>query len=281
MSKHRRFLWFLLGCILISIAPAPSAIAQITIRDAKRLPVFQLSGATSDPQALALALRALAALWGNQVIHDVTLTGNVTWVSGNSETGTAALEALGTNESRIDLALPDGTRTEIRDASAGFAQGKWINPDGKSGMFAAHNAMTDAVWFFPALGSLTGGPNIVLSYVGPETRNGQSVQHLRSCHYQTPSPNTPDLTEQQLSTMDFYLDAASSLPVAVVFNQHPDDNARVNIPIEVDYSNYQPISGVLVPMHIQKSMNGAPLLDVTLTGVVFNSGLALSEFSVN
>ena len=81
--------------------------------------------------------------------------------------------------------------------------------------------------------------------------------------------------------MDFYLDAASSLPVAVVFNQHPDDNARVNIPIEVDYSNYQPISGVLVPMHIQKSMNGAPLLDVTLTGVVFNSGLALSEFSVN
>jgi len=81
--------------------------------------------------------------------------------------------------------------------------------------------------------------------------------------------------------MDFYLDAASSLPTALVFNDHPDKDALVNIPVEIDFSDYQQISGMQVPMHIQKLMNGTLLLDITLTGAVFNTGLALTEFSVN
>jgi hypothetical protein len=81
--------------------------------------------------------------------------------------------------------------------------------------------------------------------------------------------------------VDFYLDAGSSLPVAIVFNQHPDNNARVNIPVEIDFSSYQTISGVLVPMHIQRISNGTTILDITLTAAVLNSGLTTSEFSVN
>ena len=74
--------------------------------------------------------------------------------------------------------LPDGTRTEIRDASTGISQGKWIALDGTSGMYALHNAMTDAVWFYSALGALAVGPNVVLSFVGLEYRNRQEVQRL-------------------------------------------------------------------------------------------------------
>lgn len=235
----------------------------------------------SDPQALALASSAIAALTGGRSIQDVTLLGDVTWNAGNNDTGTVTLRALGSNESRVDLALAAGTRSEIRDASTGAAKGKWDSPDGKSGVFAYQNTMTDAVWFFPAFGSLAGGPNVVLSYVGQESRNDQPVQHLRSIIYHPELSGGAGPSLQRLSTMDFYLDATSLLPVAVLYNQHPDDNVAVNIPIEIDYSNYQSVSGVQVPMHIQKSANGSLTLDVAVTSAAFNSGLSMSLFSVN
>lgn len=272
---------FIIAVFYISrrTAPCIRRAARCALAAALLTCLASAQSTASDPQAVVFAANAIAAMSGSQVVNDVTLTGNATWDSGNSEAGTVTLKALGLTESRIDLVLSEGTRTEIRDASTGIAQGKWINPNGGSGMLSGQNTMTDAVWFFPVLSSLASGSNIVLSYVGLETRNGQPVQHLRS--YQSSAPVGPVATVQQLSTMDFYLDASSSLPAAVVFNQHPDNNAGVNIPIEVDYSDYQSISGVQVPMHIHKSMNGAPLLDITLTTAVFNSGLALSQFSAN
>src|SRR5437660_6420520 len=65
---------------------------------------------TSTSQAVAYAARAISALTGGAPIHDVTLTGSVTW--NGSDTGTATLVALGTGESRMDLVLVSGTRTE-------------------------------------------------------------------------------------------------------------------------------------------------------------------------
>jgi hypothetical protein len=232
----------------------------------------------TDPQASSLALQAIAALQGKSVIHDITLTGNATWGTGDGQTGTVTLRAFGSTESRIDLALPDGTRTEIRDASAGYAQGQWTNPDGTAGMFASHNMMTDAVWFFPALMSLAPNPNTILTYVGLENLDDHSVQHIRS--YVATSDSSSGTSNQQLSTMDFYLDPSGLVPYAVIFNQHPDGNRLVNIPIKVVFSNYQAIAGVLVPMHIQRFMNNASILDITLSSAQFNTGLATADFAV-
>jgi uncharacterized protein involved in high-affinity Fe2+ transport len=233
---------------------------------------------SSNPQAVAYAAQSIAAMTGSTAISDVTLTGSVTW--NGSAAGTATLRALGTGESRMDLVLASGTRTEIRDAQTGVQLGRWIAPNNVSGNFAFQNCWTDPVWFFPILGSLAAGPNVVLSYIGPETRNEGSVQHLQSYTYQ---PNQPGLTPspQQLSTMDFYLDATTLLPAAVTFNAHPDNNSATNLLIEVDFSNYQTVNGVVVPMHIQKYQQGNLMVDVAVTGALFNTGLPLSIFTIN
>lgn len=231
----------------------------------------------SDPQASSFAAQSIAALTGGTSISDVTLTGNVAW--NGSDTGTATLKALSTGESRMDLALTAGTLTEIRDAQTGTQLGKWINPNNASGRFASQNCQTDAVWFFPALGSLAAGPNVVLSYIAQETRNGQTVQHLQSYIYQSNPP--PGGQTQQLSTMDFYLDAATYLPSAITFSAHPDNDATTNLLIEVDFSNYQNVGGAQVPMRIQKYFQGNLLVDVTISGVAFNAGLLLSDFTIN
>ena len=234
--------------------------------------------AASSPQALAYAAQAIAALTGGNPISDVTLIGNVTWNAG-ANTGTASLKALGTGESRMDLTLSSGTRSEIRDAQTGALLGKWINPDNTSGQFAPHNCWTDAVWFFPALGSLAAGQNVVLSYIGQEARNGSNVRHLRSYVYQSGTFSSP--TPQQLSVMDFFLDATTLLPVAITFNAHTDHDANTNLIVEVDFSNYQRIGGVAVPSHIQRFQQGALMVDLTITAASFNAGLPLSIFAIN
>jgi hypothetical protein len=236
----------------------------------------------SNSQAVSYAAQSIAALTGGNAVSDVTLTGTVTWTAGSdTETGTATLLALGNGESRMNLALSAGTRAEIRDASTGTPLGKWITQNNASGMFAFHNCQTDAVWFFPVLGSLAGGSNVVFSYIGLESRNGENMQHIQSYVYQLSSSSGSSTSLQQLSTMDFYLDATTLLPSAVVFNAHPDNNSGANISVEVDFSNYQAVGGITVPMHIQKYVQGTLAIDVTVSSAVFNTGLALSNFSVN
>ncbi len=234
----------------------------------------------SSTTAASLAAQSLAALTGGNPLTDVTLTGTVTLTAGSaSETGTATLLAVGTGESRMNISLASGARTEIRDAQTGTTLGSWTAPGGSSGMFLFFNCQTDAVWFFPALSSLTAGPNVVLSYIGLETRNSKSVQHIQS-YVSIPASNSA-LNFQQFSKEDIYLDATTLLPSAVTFYAHPDNNAANNIPIEVDFSNYQSINGFMVPTQIQKYLQGTLLTDLTISTATFNTGISLSEFTIN
>ena len=242
------------------------------------LATFGQTSTASDPQALAYAAESIAALTGGNSIKDVTLTGSVTWNAG-ADTGTASLKALGNGESRMDLNLSGGMRSEIRDSQTGTVLGKWASPSNTSGQFAPHNCWTDAVWFFPALGSLAAGQSVVLSYIGQEERNGTNVQHLRSNVYQ--SGQFPSPSPQQLSVMDFYLDASTLLPMAVAFQVHPDNDPLMDLAVEVDFANYQRTSGVAVPSHIQRYQQGALMVDLTITGASFNTGLPLSIFATN
>jgi len=229
----------------------------------------------SDAQAIALATKAIAVMTNSVAINDVTLTATISVADGpDTVTGTATLTASGKGESRIDLMLPAGTRSEIRDASTGILLGKWIASDGTFGKIALHNCLTDAVWFFPALSSLSPSQNTVLAYVGMESRNGAKIQHLQSYVYSLSQPS-------QLSVMDFYLDAATLLPVAVTFNAHPDDNAGTDLLVEVVFANYQSISGVMVPTRVQRYQEGNLMLDLTVSTASFNTGVSLSNFAIN
>jgi hypothetical protein len=236
--------------------------------------VAQSTAPASDPQALQLAAQAIAAMTRGAAVNDVTLSANVTWIAGSdTEAGTGTLTAKGTSESRVDLSLRGGSRTEIRNAASGVPQGVWLGPDGASHASAQHNGWTDASWFFPALTSLADS-KALLTYVGKETQGGVSVYHL---HEYGPSSIA---AAQHLSQMDFWLDATSFLPVAVAFNVHPDDNMNVDIPVEVFYSDYQTSDKTSVPMHIRRYVQGSLDLDATVTSVVINSGLQDTEFAI-
>ncbi len=253
---------FLLGLLLLSLSV--SVQAQIP---------------TSDPKALAFVAQSVAAMTGGSPISDATLSGTVNWTLGSDQqTGTVTLLTKGLSESRIDLNLSGGTRTEIRNTNGTFGVGNWIGTDGSIHEISLHNCLTDASWFLPSLGTLAaavGKPNVIFGYVGLEKAQQSSFQHLHAY-----TLNNSWTEAQQLSTMDFYLDSQTLLPMIVAFSEHPDTDPAVDIAVAVMFSDYRKVSGSMIPFHIQRYVNNSLMLDIQLTSASLNSGVSDNLFKV-
>ncbi len=247
-----------------------------------------------DAQAVSLAQRALGVLTGGRPISDVTLTGSARRIAGSDdETGPAVLKALATGESRMDLNLPSGQRSEVRANSGNGPVGSWSGPDSAQHPISNHNLMADSAWFFPAFAAGKSlGQGYTASLVGQETRAGQSVIHVTTRRgVVIPSepaaagdegslPGDTATLMQHLSQVDFFLDPSTLLPVALAFNTHPDNDAGLDIPVEIRFSDYRVVNGAQVPFHVQKFLNNGLVLDLQFQTVTFNAGLSSADFVV-
>ena len=233
---------------------------------------------STSVSAGTLAAQSVAALTDGASISDVTLTGNATWSFGSDrQSGSVTLLAKGFGESRMDLSLSGGSRSEVRNVSGYPNQGNWIGADGVVHAIALHNCFTDSSWFFPALSALAAAStsNISLNYVGLESLGQTAVQHL---HLSRVDASVAYL--QQLSGMDVYLDSQSLLPSVIAFNEHPDNDQTINILVEIMFSDYRKVNGAAIPFHIEKFLNNSLVLDIQLSAAALNSGIPDSNFNV-
>jgi hypothetical protein len=257
--------------------------AEVSLDNADAVIEGAQQTAATTPQAVQVLLQALRATMGTASISDVTLTGTVRRIAGSDdETGTAVLRALATGEARMDFSFPSGQRGEVRATSNNVPAGTWTGPDGKAHAMSQHNLMTSSAWFQPALtlSWLVSSQNTSVLLVGSETRNGLSVIHLTASQQFPDMPGEIAPLMQHLSQMDIFLDSSTQLPVALAFNQHPDNDAGLDIPAEVRFSDYRAVSGVQVPFHIQRYLNNSLILDIRLQAASLNSGLTASAFAV-
>lgn len=254
-----------------------------------QIAVAQQTATTSPPppsstQGAAALQKALSALAPSAPIIDVTLTGTARRIAGSDdESGTAVIKALVGTGTRLDLTLPSGQRTEIRNTSSPEIAGSWSGPDGTAHVTAYHNLLTDPGWF-PAItiASLLSTPGEVITYAGPETRGTQSVVHIKASQPLPASLAAPkDIAAlmQHLTEVDIFLDASTLLPAFFAFSIHPDNNANLDIPVELRFSDYRPVNGAQIPFHVQKSLNNSLLLDLEFTDATLNSGLSPSTFA--
>lgn len=238
------------------------------------------SATASSVQATTLLAQAAKALTGSAVVNDVTLTGTAEWIAGSDdETGTATYRGLA-GAYRLDLTFRSGTRSQFVSPVNGLPAGNWIGFDGVSHSIADHNLMVDS-GFFPLFGiaGLNASSNTTLTYVGPETRNNTPVIHISaSQQFRKFSADIAALM-QHLSQVDIYLDPTTLLPVFYVYQSHPDNDAGLDIPTEIHYSNYQSIGGVQTPLRIQKSMNGSLVLDLQFQNASLNTGLTATQIT--
>ena len=237
----------------------------------------QATAVTRDAQALSVISSALKALTGTTSVTDVTLQATATYVAGSDEeTGTATLTATNRQESLVQLNLSGGARQEIRNGPAGA----WSGPDATPYPMANHNCWTDASWFFPALAleAAASDPTLAVSYLGSDASKGAMLLHLQVSRVLPDQSAGATTLIQTLSVMDIYIDPQSFLPLVLDFNTHPDTDANANLPVEIQFGNYQNSNGSLVPFRIQKFLQRTLLLDLAITNVVVNSGVPDSTF---
>jgi len=226
-----------------------------------------------------LLQRSLAALQGNTSVNDVTLSGTARRIAGSDdESGTVTVKGLSGGTNRIDLSLSSGPRSEIRSVSISGPSGSWSGPDGVAHSIAYHNLVTDS-GLLPlfTIASILSNTNSVVTLIGPETRNGQSVIHLTAVQQFPLLTRDSAALQQRLSKMDIYLDAATNLPASFVYNTHPDNNALLDIAVEIQFSDYRNVSGSQIPFHIQKFLNNSLLLDLQFQYAALNTGLTAAQ----
>lgn len=237
------------------------------------------ASANQDPTALTLVNRALAQLNGGTALSDVTVEANATYSAGSDiENGTATLEALGNEQSRVTLNLDGGQRQEVRNARTGMRTG----PDEKPQAMAQQNTWTDAAWFSPGLvlASLVSNPQMTVANLGADVWNGISASHLRFARIvATPRPEGAAAIEL-MSREDVYFDVASGLPLAISFYRYPEPGPGAAILMEIRFSDYRQVDGRSVPMHVERFVNGSLVLDFNLTSVKFNSGISPTLFEI-
>jgi hypothetical protein len=290
-------------------------LVSVSVSSQQSTPTITTSG-PQTPQAASILQQSIAAMTGGAPVTDVTMTGTMTITTNlvasgnvgsplapqsvattagaNTDTGTVTLVATSAGRTQSTVTTSTGTHTEIRDISGGWPTLTVIGTDGVVHTVTTQSALAPhpASFYLPFV--LTSGLSSAIyasSYVGEETWNGASVQHISVWMVPGGSWSGSGQLLQQSTQHDIYLDPSSLLPVGMTFTVHPYDPANPNrllLPLrdnsvdsveQVQYSQYQQVQGRSVPFHTRMTFQATHLsavIDVQFTSVNFNTGAAVT-----
>ncbi len=230
---------------------------------------------SATPDSTTILSQASQAFSAGNPVSSVSMTGTAQWFAGSTkDSGPAKLTAKVTGENSAELDLSNGTRIEAQSAVGDDRTCTWSGKDGVSHDMASSNCWTATTWFLPHLALQTTGlpTNLGVQYLGVIADKGQSSPHLQHQLTIAPGQTKPAVTAQiqSWSRTDLALDPVTLLPSALKYTIHPDNNSSVNLQVEVRYSNYQNVSGVELPMHIERYVNGSLQLTVDIDSATVN-----------
>src|SRR5438552_3919626 len=106
---------------------------------------------TKDPQAMALAARALIAMGGQPSIADSRATGSLTLASNPSSALPIVLESQGTHKARTAVQRATGTSVRVMNGGAAGLQ----RADGSARTLLSKNSISERITYIPALSLLS------------------------------------------------------------------------------------------------------------------------------
>ncbi len=269
MATNQKLLRFSpLLAFLLMVTPSTQLCAQARQRT------------QSLSSGITWAMQAMAALTGGTQVNSVTESGSVVRTIGDDqELGTISMQSTGIMSSQITISTAAGNRSETRSWDGKRPRGQWTDLDGQPHTMAQFNCWTDAVWFFPALSLLSGyaDPTLVFTDLGPQQYSGGSVEHIQVYRDYAELPPDAQRLIKRLSTVDFYLDSQTALPVAMAFSSHGNHNLNFKVPVAVVFSQYQSVGGIQVPFQVTQLLNGSSLFQITITSAVPNGQDSVSH----
>jgi len=202
-------------------------------------------------------------------VASVVMTGTAQWSAGGKTfSGPVKLTANVNGQNSAEFDLSNGTRVETQSAIADDRTCTWTGKDGTAHNVASSNCWTSTVWFLPHLALQTVGQPTSLQ----RAPISDSVPHLRYSLHIAPGRTSAATTAliQTWSQADLKLDHTTLLPASLKYSIHPDQNSSVDLQVEVRYSNYKAVSGVQLPMHIERYVNGTVQVSIDIASAVIN-----------
>jgi hypothetical protein len=214
-------------------------------------------------------VQAQAAVSTGKSFSVVNLTATAEWTAGSDrESGTAQLQANVDGSTNVQLALGKASRTEVQTKADSSRSCTRTDGAGKSHDVLGPNCLIAIPWFSP---SLFGQSSAALPALIAMTDDG-AVEKDKATFHQvsyllklkgTKTSSTNRMVSQ--STVKVFYDPQTFLPASLEYSIHPDDNDLQNIPVKVVFSNYQSVSGVMLPHHIERFVNRTLQLKLDVT----------------
>jgi len=219
---------------------------------------------SSNSQLLAIQLQAQSALITATQPTTVVLNGIFTSVQGSlTQTGSANLTIGSDGTYLINLPQNTGAISESRTVSNGVPACTWTDQNSVVHNSSFLNCMPPA-WFFPGL-TLLSSSNASLPAWTPSSYFTDSLGNHLQFQYILPALNGAPEDPLLLSPFDLVLAPGTLLPEYALFTEHPDNpGINADISVQIAYSNYRSISGVMIPFHIQRFVNGSLVLDFAI-----------------
>ena len=220
----------------------------------------------ADPEITAL--HAISS-FSKSAVHTVQLSGTARALAGSTdETGTFSFELKQNGESTLRLEAGTMSRTESSGSFGEMPECSWSGQNGVKHETANHNCWISVDWILPAFALSSHQADLEKKVKTDELNpDGWNARLELTRKIKTSHKPTEDLL-RKLSASSLVLDPDTSLPTALTFNIHPDNDANTDIPIIVRYSNYREVSGASIPFHIQKFLNNGLVLDLTVENAV-------------
>jgi len=212
---------------------------------------------------------------GTAAPGDSTATGTITTIAGSlTENGTITIMTRGSDQTFEQIQTPHGSTIV-------YSQGQASRLENSSPVaLPMERAVTSQCELFPLpllVGALN-SPDVAYKYVGLETLNGATVHHIQL--WNSFASIAPLQSIAAFSVRDVWIDSNSSLPVKIFYARRDAGGSAPSFAMEVFFSDYRRISGVLYPFSIQESFNGTPWATIAIQNVALNTGLTDANFPV-
>jgi len=213
---------------------------------------------------------------GAAVPPDSVATGSITVVAGSkTDTGTIRTLTRGLDQTDEEIDFSTEHRAVIYSrAYANEIQGTSTKSLPLELVVTSQSANSPLHLIAGALNN----PDLAAQYIGLENLDGASVHHIRIWNTFSSQPDLRSLAE--FTAQDIWVDGTTYLPRKLSYERRAGSGAVPHIRMEVYYSNYQNVSGVLYPFLVQKSLNGTPWATIAIQNVALNTGLSDSDFPV-
>jgi hypothetical protein len=236
---------------------------------------FAQQGAAVPVQASAVLQKAVVVM-GN-LPADSTASGSITMIDGSSDnSGTIDITTRGTDQTSELITVSNGV------SKATYSRGSASDTQHLStkSHFSLELAATtqSAVFVLPLLTNVLSSSDFSVEYIDLEDINGRDSHHIRVKNTYASQPDLTYLSE--FTTRDIWIDATTYLPIKMSYESRDGGGAAPRTSIDVLYSDYKSVNGVLYPFTIEKYRNGTRWTVVSISKVLFNSGLADSSFNL-